>query len=607
MKRKQLQSFCKKHGIPANLKNVEMVDRLSSVLKVPISQLLFSLVNFCSPYGLCRHPVHDLRTKRLNSFSFLQEVEKREGVGQSSPADSVQIEQESDSKDLPQRVKKVRFSPENETFIFISSDTENTVIKKPPGRRKYNKKLQNFTENSEEVKDSTKNSRVHSANARKTRAGRAAEITNRCSKLTTSSESNSSRELTRRQLRSRGAVEVKENQEDGLENNLRKRHLEKGGDCNSNGTGRLTRQSKPAMVECKLGRSARVTRSRTKTLDEVATTSDSGEDVAVQVECETRNVLLLGEPPRVLARKTQNSIALSKGSETVVGSDAVRGRKSTLRSSYNEKKAAALLTDEKVNESTEKKNTKKRTGNLAAEEGTTEYAPGFGSINCELLPRRSRRKSVMPHLTVKEFSVEKIAYSPKLQKPIRKETNCDIQKPSGGAHLRGCKRNSQRSSAHVSKKMMSKAATVRQQRGSRMLSAEEVAVPDSEISRTLVETMNLNPNSSVSEIDLSKEVLHCIQGKESHIKAGGSMLDSSMYPEAQNAEEHDASESDKSLVIEHTNPNTVPSKENDVQELFSDIGEDTLNDVHSLRKDSLAKVNDLVSYELASPMSRPCK
>lgn len=34
MKRKELQSICKKHGIPANLSNQEMVDRLSSLFKV---------------------------------------------------------------------------------------------------------------------------------------------------------------------------------------------------------------------------------------------------------------------------------------------------------------------------------------------------------------------------------------------------------------------------------------------------------------------------------------------------------------------------------------------------------------------------------------------
>ena len=34
MKRKELQALCKQHGVPANLTNLEMVDRLSSLYKV---------------------------------------------------------------------------------------------------------------------------------------------------------------------------------------------------------------------------------------------------------------------------------------------------------------------------------------------------------------------------------------------------------------------------------------------------------------------------------------------------------------------------------------------------------------------------------------------
>jgi len=36
MKRKRLQALCKKHDIPANLKNSEMADRLSLLFKVHI-------------------------------------------------------------------------------------------------------------------------------------------------------------------------------------------------------------------------------------------------------------------------------------------------------------------------------------------------------------------------------------------------------------------------------------------------------------------------------------------------------------------------------------------------------------------------------------------
>lgn len=34
MKRKQLQSLCKQHGIPANLRNTEMAHKLTLLLKV---------------------------------------------------------------------------------------------------------------------------------------------------------------------------------------------------------------------------------------------------------------------------------------------------------------------------------------------------------------------------------------------------------------------------------------------------------------------------------------------------------------------------------------------------------------------------------------------
>ncbi|POO00322.1 hypothetical protein TorRG33x02_041000 [Trema orientale] len=79
MKRKELQALCKNHGIPANLTNREMADRLSLLLK---------------------------------------EDEKTEikGLGE---ADS-----EIDSVVVAKNVKKVRFSPENETFIFVGTDVE---------------------------------------------------------------------------------------------------------------------------------------------------------------------------------------------------------------------------------------------------------------------------------------------------------------------------------------------------------------------------------------------------------------------------------------------------------------------------------------------------
>ena len=44
MKRKQLQALCKKHGVPANLTNRQMADKLSLLLKVPLIKFSFTRV-----------------------------------------------------------------------------------------------------------------------------------------------------------------------------------------------------------------------------------------------------------------------------------------------------------------------------------------------------------------------------------------------------------------------------------------------------------------------------------------------------------------------------------------------------------------------------------
>lgn len=46
MKRKELQALCKEHGIPANLKNREMADRLALLLKVAMHPLSTGLLPF---------------------------------------------------------------------------------------------------------------------------------------------------------------------------------------------------------------------------------------------------------------------------------------------------------------------------------------------------------------------------------------------------------------------------------------------------------------------------------------------------------------------------------------------------------------------------------
>ncbi|XP_059454339.1 uncharacterized protein LOC132184645 isoform X2 [Corylus avellana] len=101
MKRKQLQALCKKHGVPANLTNRQMADRLSLLLKEEGNPII---------------------------------------QGQSCSNDLGEISSENESKVVDKNAKKVRFSPENETFIFVGSgsdsdsDKDYTPVKKRAGR-----------------------------------------------------------------------------------------------------------------------------------------------------------------------------------------------------------------------------------------------------------------------------------------------------------------------------------------------------------------------------------------------------------------------------------------------------------------------------------------
>ncbi|KAL8141325.1 hypothetical protein V2J09_007346 [Rumex salicifolius] len=81
MKRKELQALCKKHNIPANLKNLEMANRLASLLKIDDEKPKEQLVKPC-----------------LKNLEDLCVVDEEMGEGKEP--------------------KKVRFSPQNQTFVF---------------------------------------------------------------------------------------------------------------------------------------------------------------------------------------------------------------------------------------------------------------------------------------------------------------------------------------------------------------------------------------------------------------------------------------------------------------------------------------------------------
>ncbi|KAI6689569.1 hypothetical protein NL676_026397 [Syzygium grande] len=92
MKRKELQALCKKRGVPANLTNREMADRLSSLF---------------------------------------EENEKSVVQGRSNSDGSVERTSETGGRAAVRRnVKKVRFSPVDETFVFVSSNAKCTSREK---------------------------------------------------------------------------------------------------------------------------------------------------------------------------------------------------------------------------------------------------------------------------------------------------------------------------------------------------------------------------------------------------------------------------------------------------------------------------------------------
>ncbi|XP_056167494.1 uncharacterized protein LOC115681723 isoform X2 [Syzygium oleosum] len=92
MKRKELQALCKKRGVPANLTNREMADRLSSLFEE-------------------------------NKKSVVQ--------GKSNSDGSVERTIETGGKaGVRRNVKKVRFSPVDETFVFVSSHVKCTSREK---------------------------------------------------------------------------------------------------------------------------------------------------------------------------------------------------------------------------------------------------------------------------------------------------------------------------------------------------------------------------------------------------------------------------------------------------------------------------------------------
>lgn len=77
---------------------------------------------------------------------FLQESENSDASELSSSSKLVvEVSNGIDSAVAPRKTKKVRFSPENETFIFIRSEAKDTTIRKQLRRRTFKKNLQELS------------------------------------------------------------------------------------------------------------------------------------------------------------------------------------------------------------------------------------------------------------------------------------------------------------------------------------------------------------------------------------------------------------------------------------------------------------------------------
>ncbi|XP_062099688.1 uncharacterized protein LOC133805522 [Humulus lupulus] len=122
MKRKELQALCKTHGIPANLTNREMADRLNLLLKEGETSV---------PEGLC------------------------------------EIDSEVHSVVVGKKVKKVTFSPENETFVFVGTDVDSNSDSDYSSRpKKGNSRKRRSTSKNVVVKMNVKENPVRVTRAR---------------------------------------------------------------------------------------------------------------------------------------------------------------------------------------------------------------------------------------------------------------------------------------------------------------------------------------------------------------------------------------------------------------------------------------------------------
>ncbi|KAK9270955.1 hypothetical protein L1049_026543 [Liquidambar formosana] len=331
MNRKQLQALCKEHGLPANLKNVDMANKLALLL---------------------------------------QEKAKPVTRGQSCLKNLIEIPSDNDYKDVPQKSKKVRFSPKNEMIEFVYLEDSDNEIPQPTKRATRSRSAKPVVNNSGFATENNANTKLSEEimdNPVRVTRSRAQNLTE--GDVVVVSSPPVERKKVRRGPKSRSmeakridgvddppsVVELADNVDitDAHANEIRGSDDKiLAGEGGNSKPGKLPRRSKrnatktteSALLDGESGQiemARRITRSRTQVVGEEASALEIGKvtgttEFEIQKECEV--VLRLKEPLRGLGRKAskrksvapQKEMVRSDGSLLLVRNETRKQMRNTL-------------------------------------------------------------------------------------------------------------------------------------------------------------------------------------------------------------------------------------------------------------------------------------
>ncbi|KAL0731910.1 hypothetical protein Bca4012_028004 [Brassica carinata] len=132
MKRKELQALCKKHGVPSNLKKIEMAFRLTSLLEEGNSKNIYEETVKKAQVEVVRV---ENDSEEFDGYCEGELVKKLSllvtEAYKDAYAKSLVVKEEEENVVGSRKVKKVRFSPESENQVFEFTRS----VKKLPRRK----------------------------------------------------------------------------------------------------------------------------------------------------------------------------------------------------------------------------------------------------------------------------------------------------------------------------------------------------------------------------------------------------------------------------------------------------------------------------------------